>query len=103
MAIKRSNTIFPSTGGIGWVDQYETLVKGYTDFRCGCGSPIKVSYRKEFKASALYEFQIKHRNKHYAYSAKHPNELAVFDRMLKVSTYAKCDFAGKRVKKTSFR
>lgn len=84
----------------GWVDRYATLVKGYTNFDCGCGHPIKVSYRKEFKSNSAYEFKIVHRNKNKSYITKTPDELGVFDRMLKVSTYAACNFAGKR---NSFR
>lgn len=95
MAIVNSRTIY-TDNGLGWVDQYETLVKGYTDFKCGCGHPIKVKYRKEFKNNTLYEFRIEHRKKYKTYNSKNPNELGVFDRMMKVATYAHCDFGGRR-------
>jgi hypothetical protein len=95
MAIRESKTIFTDSG-VGWVDRYATLVKGYTDFGCGCGQKIRVSYRKEFRGTDPYRFVIKHRNREKVYTTMYPDELGVYDRMLKVATYAHCSFPKKK-------
>lgn len=83
-------------GFLGWIDEYLTVVKGSARVRCKCGSPVLVNYRKELRKNARYEFVIQHRSKVRKFSSTNPQPLDIFDRMLKVASYAKCDFMGRR-------
>ena len=75
----------------GWIEEYRTLVKGGVSFYCGCGRKLRVDFRKEFKKTKLYEFEITHGAKTRRYHSKNPLETEIFKRMEQVTKYVDCD------------
>lgn len=77
---------------MGFVDEYVTVVKADVDFECGCGHDINIKARKVKNSKDKYDFTIKHRNRVQKVVSDDPTETQIFDKMLKVSTYAACRF-----------
>lgn len=77
----------------GWIDTHMTVVTSRVDFECGCGQPIRIKGRKSLlSVKDKYNFTITHRNRDMRVVSTNPTETQIFDRMLKVSTYADCRF-----------